>query len=61
LEFEKRILSVLALQKDAAENLDSEEEVQGPEKRRKKKCSPSPLLFQNIERSTRDVGILYWI
>jgi hypothetical protein len=44
LEFEKRLLGVLAPQKDAAEDLDSEEEVQGPEKRRKKNVAlPSSL------------------
>jgi hypothetical protein len=44
LEFEKRLLGVLAPQKDAAENLDSEEEVQGPEKRREKMFAiPSSL------------------
>jgi hypothetical protein len=50
LEFEKQLLGVPEPGKDAAEDLDSEEEVQGPEK-----------SSQNIGRSAQNVGILHWI
>lgn len=46
LEFEKRLLGVLAPEKDAAHDLDSEEEVQGPEKRRKKNVRDPLFSFK---------------
>ena len=49
LEFEKRLLGVPDPEKGAAEDLDSEEEVQGPEKRRKKNVRPPLFSFKILE------------
>jgi hypothetical protein len=48
LEFEKHLLGILEPAKDAAEEFDSEEEVQGPEKRRKKTNFRTPLFSFKI-------------
>jgi hypothetical protein len=49
LEFEKQLLGILEPGKDAAEELDSEEEVQGPEKRRKKNVRDPLFSFKILE------------
>jgi hypothetical protein len=46
LEFEKRLLGVLVPEKDAAEDLDSEEKVQGPEKRVRKIFEVRPEMLE---------------